>query len=509
VILIVLVVAGAVVWAVLAKTNGDKDHLAGAAYEDPLEAEAQRFLGRAMGIADDGRLDEAARLLADAGGKYDATVAGPKIARLAETLAARIEAKKREDGDRKRREEEAKLAGLLADAERSEKAGDLDAAVEFLRRAQAMQDDAAVRERIARLERALAARRLLHEGIAHEGGGRLAEAAGAYEKAMPDALGADGDEAERRLAAVRKRIAVEQAVASVQGKIDARQWRAAWDAAGAAKANGVADPRIEELARRAANELAPKKALTGPLGIELVLVPGGTFRMGSDSGGDHEKPVHEVTVSSFYLGRHEVTQAQYEGVMGANPSRAKGASLPVEQVSWFDATEFCRRLSAKSGAQFRLPTEAEWEYAARGGQGRTYPWGEDPPGPRRANLKGRADGHEGAAPVGSFPDGATPEGVTDLAGNVAEWCGDWIGPYAAGAARDPSGPPTGSVRAVRGGSFVHETTWARGSARAGRKADEPVYLVGFRVVRELTDQERMFLPAPPSDAAGGREAGRP
>ncbi|WP_291528415.1 formylglycine-generating enzyme family protein, partial [Bacteroides sp. UBA939] len=112
-----------------------------------------------------------------------------------------------------------------------------------------------------------------------------------------------------------------------------------------------------------------------PAEPEMVYVQGGTFRMGSESGFDDEKPVHQVTVSSFYIGKYEVTQAQWRSVMGTNPSHFKGDNLPVESVSWTEAREFASRLSTATGKRYRLPTEAEWEYAARGGnksQGYTY-----------------------------------------------------------------------------------------------------------------------------------------
>ena len=274
--------------------------------------------------------------------------------------------------------------------------------------------------------------------------------------------------------------------------MDARRWRAAWDAARAAKQAGVADPRLEDLARAAARELAPKETITGPLGIELVFVPGGTFKMGSDTSGSRESPPHEVTVSGFYIGRHEIAQSQYEAIMGTNPSRTKEPRLPVEQVSWNDANEFCRRLSENGGVRLRLPTEAEWEYASRGSEGRAYPWGDADPGPMHANLEGGADGHEAAAPVGSYRDGATPEGAMDMAGNVAEWCADWYGPYPSGPQENPAGPSRGKARVVRGGSFVFDASGARGAGRAGRRPDNPSETIGFRVVRELTPVELQF-----------------
>jgi formylglycine-generating enzyme required for sulfatase activity len=208
--------------------------------------------------------------------------------------------------------------------------------------------------------------------------------------------------------------------------------------------------------------------------------------------------VHEVVLPGFYIGRHEVTAAEFEafrqGLRKLGRARAAAGRRPAASVSWKEAIEFCRHMSSidRAGAVYRLPTEAEWEYAARGKEARTYAWGNDPPGLEHANLKGGSDGHEAAAPVGSFPKGATPSGVHDMAGNVAEWCADWYGPYRAGRQSSPSGPVRGKLRSVRGGTFIHGPSWARAAARGARRPDEPVYLIGFRVVRELTDDERKF-----------------
>ena len=115
-----------------------------------------------------------------------------------------------------------------------------------------------------------------------------------------------------------------------------------------------------------------------------------------------------------------------------------------------------------------------------------------PPGPKHANLQGEADGHRGAAPVGSYRDGATPEGIMDMAGNLAEWCADWYGPYPGGPQKNPAGPSRGRARVVRGGSFVFDASCACGASRAGRRPDNPSESIGFRVVRELTPVELGF-----------------
>jgi formylglycine-generating enzyme required for sulfatase activity len=222
--------------------------------------------------------------------------------------------------------------------------------------------------------------------------------------------------------------------------------------------------------------------LGGGVTMELVLIPPGEFTMGSNTLSS-AKPEHAVGLTSgFYIGRYEVTQEQYQRVMAANPSRTKGARNPVENVTWHDAVEFRSRMSRLVGKRVRLPTEAEWERSARGTGGRGYPWGDAAPDRMRANLAGAEDGYIDVAPVGSYSTGATPEGVHDLAGNIAEWCGDWVGPYARAKQRDPIGPSHGTARIIRGGAFVGPKGHALAAARSGRKPDEASYAVGFRVV---------------------------
>jgi formylglycine-generating enzyme required for sulfatase activity len=201
---------------------------------------------------------------------------------------------------------------------------------------------------------------------------------------------------------------------------------------------------------------------------DLIFIDGGTFQMGSTSGEADERPVHSVTASSFYLGKYEVTQKQWIAVMSSNPSNFKGDNLPVEQVSWYDAVDFCNRLSAKEGLQpcytisgttvscdfsrngYRLPTEAEWEYAARGGRssrGYTYAGGSD------AGAVGWYSGNSGSTTHAVGGKQANELGLYDMSGNVWEWCWDWYGSYGSGAQTDPRGPSSGQYRLLRGGSW--------------------------------------------------------
>jgi formylglycine-generating enzyme required for sulfatase activity len=152
--------------------------------------------------------------------------------------------------------------------------------------------------------------------------------------------------------------------------------------------------------------------------LALILVQPGSFLMGSERGDDDEAPVHEVTISQpFYLGKYEVTQAQWKKVMGSSPSRFKGANRPVEQVSWYDCQEFIEKLNSKGNGVFRLPTEAEWEYACRAGTTDDYAGNLDEMGWYDKNNVGKTQ------PVGKKK--ANPWGLYDMHGNVSEWCQDW------------------------------------------------------------------------------------
>ena len=192
--------------------------------------------------------------------------------------------------------------------------------------------------------------------------------------------------------------------------------------------------------------------LGGGVTMKMVLIRPGKFMMGSPVPGDMAAwdggLAHEVTLTKpYYLGATEVTQAQYQAVMGTNPSYFKGPANPVEQVSWNEAAEFCKKLSEKTRQTFRLPTEAEWEYACRAGSKTTYFFGDKP-----ADLNEYAwysyGGKNVSHPVGQKKPNAW--GLYDMYGNVMELCADWLGEYPKGAVTDPQGPPTGTLRTTRG-----------------------------------------------------------
>jgi formylglycine-generating enzyme required for sulfatase activity len=226
--------------------------------------------------------------------------------------------------------------------------------------------------------------------------------------------------------------------------------------------------------------------------------------MGSNTGEDDERPVHTVQIRSFRMGRYEVTQAEWIAVMGSNPSNFKGDTLPVENVSWYEAVEFCNTLSIKEGLTpafrgsgstiicnfnangYRLPTEAEWEYAAKGGQPESMV--SEYSGGYQVDDVGGYDANSGGTshPVGiKTPNGF---GIHDMSGNVWEWCWDWYGDsYTSENQTDPKGPwgpaSPDALRVDRGGSWNHGAQFLRSSNRDGYLPAYRYWLLGFRVCR--------------------------
>ena len=206
--------------------------------------------------------------------------------------------------------------------------------------------------------------------------------------------------------------------------------------------------------------------------FEMVEVRGGTFRMGgtSEQGSDaydDEKPVHSVTLSGYYIGKTEVTYALWRAVMGSDPSYWIDDDLPKYNVSWDNCQEFIRKLNSLTGQHFRLPTEAEWEFACRGGNNsRGYKYS----GSNYIDNVAWYDGKPGeeAHPVATKSPNEL--GIYDMSGNLSEWCSDWYGDYSSGAQTNPKGPYDGSDRVIRGGSWYS-------SARSCRSSDRWCYSV--------------------------------
>ena len=202
--------------------------------------------------------------------------------------------------------------------------------------------------------------------------------------------------------------------------------------------------------------------------FEMVYVEGGTFDMGAttEQGSDaesDEKPVHSVTLDGYYIGKCEVTQELWEAVMGSNPSHFKGAQKPVESVSWNDCQEFVSRLNSLTGKNFRLPTEAEWEYAARGGnKSLHYKYS----GSDNIDEVAWYNNNSGRSTHAVGTKSPNELGIYDMSGNVWEWCSDWYGGYSAGAQTNPQGPSSGSYRVLRGGSWINYAGICRVSIRS-------------------------------------------
>ena len=220
----------------------------------------------------------------------------------------------------------------------------------------------------------------------------------------------------------------------------------------------------------------------------LVVLGAGWFEMGSHAGRDDESPAHRVWVDSFAIGVRQVSNAEYDEFVRRAPhapaphrndANFDHPDQPVVAISWFDAVSYCNWLSGVSGRRVRLPTEAEWEYAARGGaEGKAYPWGDEPPQSRRDYHQRWLNGPERCG--GGMPNAF---GLYDMCENVHEWCNDWYGRdyYARSPARNPPGPDAGSRRVSRGGSWRHQIKISRCAARSSLAPDLRYTDYGFRI----------------------------
>ena len=219
------------------------------------------------------------------------------------------------------------------------------------------------------------------------------------------------------------------------------------------------------------------------LNIEMIAVQGGIFIMGCthEQGNDcwsDERPTHQVTTSDFYIGKYEVTQAQWKAVMGNNPSHFKGDDLPVENVNWNDVQGFIKKLNEMTGKKYRLPTEAEWEYAARGGsKSHSYKYSGSNTIDSVAWYNDNVNTSTHA--VGSkLPNEL---GIYDMSGNVWEWCSNWFGKYSRSAKTNPQGASSGSARVARGGSWLDKAWYARVAYRYIGAPDYRDGSMGFRL----------------------------
>ena len=259
------------------------------------------------------------------------------------------------------------------------------------------------------------------------------------------------------------------------------------------------DPKPAEKMRPPANGSPAVKApalpplpvtITGNDGAPMVLVPAGEFTMGSEQGDDDEQPVHRVVLDRFYLDTFEVTNGRFAKFVAAIQSEPPWgfadqetpvvqAERPVRWVNWLEATGYCL------WAGKRLPSEAEWEKAARGTDGRTYPWGNEPPTAAHA-VFGLKEGDETVSPIGNRDAGSSPYGVHDLAGNLYEWVTDWYDDafYTQPAASNPRGPVEGTTKVQRGGSYINSPYRLRSAFRTKGDPTEHDPHVGFRCAQD-------------------------
>ena len=268
------------------------------------------------------------------------------------------------------------------------------------------------------------------------------------------------------------------------------------------------NPNVNKSQETASESLLIGKPFTNSIGMKLVYIPPGEFMMGSrDSAAEvarkgasnepelftNEHPQHRVKITNgFFMGSTEVTQAQYREIIGQNPSRFEQEDNPVELVSWNDAVKFCKRLSEKEGRTYRLPTEAEWEYACRAATTTPFYTGETI-NTTRANYAGKyayGNGTKGVdrkkpISVGSFPPNAF--GLHDMHGNVWAWCQDWYGKdyYSTSPAADPQGPSTGVFRVFRGGSWAFNPGGCRSAYRRWGTPEYRSSDSGFRILLDL------------------------
>ncbi|MDD3152989.1 MAG: formylglycine-generating enzyme family protein, partial [Bacteroidales bacterium] len=222
------------------------------------------------------------------------------------------------------------------------------------------------------------------------------------------------------------------------------------------------------------------------LNIVVIYVEGGVFKMGCDAGqsadcNDDEKPSHQVEIRSFKIGKYEVTQAQWKAVMNNNPSKFQGDNLPVTNVSWNDVQEFILKLNNKTGKKYRLPTEAEWEYAAKGGQSSNVVYKYSGSNSINAVAWYSSNSDNITHPVGSKSSNVL--GIYDMNGNVHEWCSDWYAMYKSNYQNNPAGSNDGTYKICRGGGAKSQALNCRNTFRSLKyKPNYQNDFIGFRLV---------------------------
>lgn len=228
--------------------------------------------------------------------------------------------------------------------------------------------------------------------------------------------------------------------------------------------------------------LSPQEAMTD-IDSNMVTVQGGEFQMGSLIGDIDEKPVRKVKVKSFMIGKYEVTQSQYTAIMKNNPSNKQKNTLPVYNLTWYDCQEFIKKLNQLAGKNaYRLPTEAEWEYACRAGTTTEFFFGEDK---EKLNNYGYFNGNSDniIRDVGKLKP--NPWGLYDMYGNAWEWCNDWYGNYRKTDTNNPKGPQTGDTKVMRGGCWDSSAPFCRSANRANENPKREDNFMGIRLVKNV------------------------
>ncbi|MHC4198935.1 MAG: formylglycine-generating enzyme family protein [Planctomycetota bacterium] len=383
---------------------------------------------------------------------------------------------------------------LLQEARKKEKKGSLAGAIELYKEALGLADDEGVRRRIQELERKMKLAKLVADGDRLLGKRRWKDAVERCREALAIATADEKPPIQKKIESVEREMRYLEHTAQARRAIRAKAWEEAKLHLLRALAIKPGDGNVLDLLAL----LPPPREVTNSIGMRFVLVPAGEFTMGSEDGDQDEEPVRRAHLDAFYIGRYEVTNTQYERYIRGHRKKwleySPGNDTPAVAVTWEEATAFCDWLSQQEkDVEYRLPTEAEWERAARGTDGRTYPWGNDGPkvgeahrcnyAPAKGRESWKGDGFEVTAPVGKYPAGVSPHGCYDMAGNVWEWCRDWYAPC--DTRREAGAPSEGTKKVLRGGSFSNGHRTVRSANRAAKPPNHYAVNIGFRVVRAV------------------------
>ena len=449
------------------------------------EAEAARIAAERQRLAAEAEA-ERQRLLAEVEQQRQATEAeAARVAAERQRLAAEAEAERQRllaEAEQQRQAAEAEAARVAAERQRLEaEAEQQRLAAEAEAERQRLEAEAeAERQRLeaeAERQRLEAERKRLEAEAERQ---RLEAEAEAERQRLEAEAEAERQRLIAEAEAERQRLEAE----AEQQRLEAEAERQRLEAEAEAERQRLFEESERKKAEAERAKSQPKTFTVNGVTFELLYVKGGTFTMGCtpEQNGDcnnDEKPTHSVTLDDYYIGKFEVTQDLWTAVMGKNPSNKKGDNLPVENVSWNDAQDFIRQLNQMTGEHFSLPTEAQWEYAARGGsKSKGYKFSG---GNILSNVAWYAD-NSGSTPHQVGTKDPNELGLYDMSGNVWEWCYDLYGNYSSESQNNPTGPTSGSVRVLRGGSWSYFAGLARVSYRLYGQPGSRFSGRGFRLV---------------------------